>query len=75
MSWPLEQFARGPSVLTRTSSAFSTRAGGSDLPQMAALLGGIVAQEAIKIITKQYVPLNGTCLFDGIKSRSTTFPF
>ncbi|KAK4057494.1 hypothetical protein OIO90_001563 [Microbotryomycetes sp. JL221] len=47
------------------------RAGASDLPQMAALLGGMVAQEAIKLITKQYVPLNGTCIFNGIRSTTS----
>ncbi|SCV74446.1 BQ2448_8085 [Microbotryum intermedium] len=46
------------------------RAGGSDLPQIAALLGGMVAQEAIKIVTKQYVPLNGTCVLNGIASAT-----
>ncbi len=40
------------------------------MPQIAALLGGIVAQEAIKLITRQYVPLNGTCIFDGIHSTT-----
>jgi uncharacterized protein YqgC (DUF456 family) len=49
---------------------FSARAGGSELPQMAALIGGIVGQEAIKLITRQYVPLSGTVVFDGIKSRT-----
>ncbi len=51
------------------------RAGGADLPQMAALIGGIVAQEVIKIVTKQYVPLNGTLIFDGISSTSQSFQF
>ena len=46
------------------------RAGASDLPQVAALLGGIVAQEAIKLITRQYTPLNGTCIYDGIHSTT-----
>ncbi|KAL8280567.1 hypothetical protein RQP46_006890 [Phenoliferia psychrophenolica] len=46
------------------------RSGASDLPQIAALLGGLVAQESIKLITKQYIPLNGTVVFNGI--RSTT---
>lgn len=46
------------------------RAGASDLPQIAALLGGLVAQEAIKLITRQYIPLNGTCIFDGIHSTT-----
>jgi amyloid beta precursor protein binding protein 1 len=42
---------------------------------MAALLGGVIAQEAIKIVTKQYVPLNGTFIFDGITSTSQSFNF
>ncbi|KDE08124.1 hypothetical protein MVLG_01605 [Microbotryum lychnidis-dioicae p1A1 Lamole] len=46
------------------------RAGASDLPQIAALLGGMVAQEAIKIVTKQYGPLNGTCVLNGIASAT-----
>ncbi|KAM0750517.1 NEDD8-activating enzyme E1 regulatory subunit [Meredithblackwellia eburnea MCA 4105] len=46
------------------------RSGASDLPQIAALLGGLVAQEAIKLVTKQYIPLNGTSIFNGIKSAS-----
>jgi amyloid beta precursor protein binding protein 1 len=36
----------------------------SDLPTTAAFLGGLVAQEAIKMITKQYVPINGYCVVD-----------
>ncbi|TFY68145.1 hypothetical protein EVG20_g3676 [Dentipellis fragilis] len=40
------------------------RAPTSDLPNVAAFLGGLVAQEAIKIITKQYVPINGYCVVD-----------
>ncbi|EEB87503.1 hypothetical protein MPER_15127, partial [Moniliophthora perniciosa FA553] len=35
------------------------RAPDADLPNTAAFLGGLVAQEAIKIIRKQYVPING----------------
>jgi amyloid beta precursor protein binding protein 1 len=49
---------------------FRARAGGSELAQMAALLGGIAGQEAVKLITRQYIPLSGTVVFDGIKSRT-----
>lgn len=37
---------------------------------IAALAGGMVAQEVIKVVTKQYIPVDNTCLFDGIKSKS-----
>ncbi|RIB14402.1 hypothetical protein C2G38_2195249 [Gigaspora rosea] len=49
------------------------RAGGSELPNMASLLGGLVSQEVIKLITRQYIPLNNTSIFDGIKSASSTY--
>lgn len=44
------------------------RAPTSDLPTTAAFLGGLVAQEAIKIITTQYVPINGHCVVDLVGS-------
>ena len=47
------------------------RAGGAELHNIAALAGGLVAQEVIKVITKQYIPVDNTCLFDGIKSVSS----
>ena len=45
------------------------RAEGGELHNIAALTGGMVAQEMIKIITKQYIPIDNTCIFDGINSR------
>lgn len=45
------------------------RAGGGELHNTSALTGGMVAQEIIKIITKQYIPADNTCVFDGISSR------
>lgn len=44
-------------------------AGGGELHNTSALTGGMVAQEMIKIITKQYIPVDNTCTFDGIGSR------
>jgi len=43
------------------------RSGHADLPSTAALLGGLAAQESIKILTRQYIPLDNTCVYDGIK--------
>lgn len=40
---------------------------------IAALTGGIVSQEIIKVVTEQYIPVDNTCVFDGIKSRSEVF--
>lgn len=46
----------------------SARAPTADIPTTAAFLGGLVAQEAIKMITKQYVPVNGYCVVDLVES-------
>ena len=46
------------------------RAKGGELHNISALTGGMVAQEMIKIITRQYVPIDNTCIFDGIASRT-----
>lgn len=44
---------------------------GGELHNVAAVTGGMVAQEVIKAVTKQYVPVDNTCLFDGVKSRAS----
>ncbi|KAF2658731.1 hypothetical protein K491DRAFT_689802 [Lophiostoma macrostomum CBS 122681] len=46
------------------------RAGGGELHNIAALTGGLVSQEVIKVITEQYIPVDNTCIFDGVKSKS-----
>ena len=45
------------------------RAGGGELHNISATIGGMAAQEMIKIITKQYIPIDSACIFDGIGSR------
>ena len=46
------------------------RAKGGELHNISSLTGGMVAQEVIKIITKQYIPIDNLCIFDGITSRA-----
>jgi len=50
------------------------RAPTADLPNVAAFLGGIVAQEAIKMITRQYIPANGYCVVDLIDTWTGVLP-
>lgn len=45
------------------------RSNKGELHNTAAVTGGMVSQEMIKVITKQYVPIDNTCIFDGIESR------
>ncbi|KAJ6627840.1 hypothetical protein B0H10DRAFT_2209966 [Mycena sp. CBHHK59/15] len=44
------------------------RAPSADLPNTAAFLGGLVAQEVIKMITKQYVPIDNYCVVDLVET-------
>lgn len=51
-------------------TGYSARAGGAELHNIAALTGGIVSQEIIKAVTEQYIPVDNTCVFDGVRSKS-----
>ena len=51
----------------------SVRGAHGDLPATAALLGGVAAQEAIKILTVQYLPLDNTCIYDGCAQAIGSF--
>ena len=46
------------------------RFGASELHTVAAILGGIAAQEAIKLLTAQFVPLKGTLIFNAMACTS-----
>lgn len=48
-----------------------TRAGGKELHNIASLAGGMIAQEIIKVLTAQYIPIDNCCLFDGVASRTS----
>lgn len=51
------------------------RVGGGELHNISSVVGGMVAQESIKLLTRQYVPVDGTCVFDGIRSKTAVFKF
>eukprot|EP01123_Difflugia_compressa_P013847 TRINITY_DN669_c0_g1_i1.p1 TRINITY_DN669_c0_g1~~TRINITY_DN669_c0_g1_i1.p1 ORF type:complete len:540 (+),score=116.60 TRINITY_DN669_c0_g1_i1:122-1741(+) len=48
------------------------RFGNSQIHTIAAILGGICAQEVIKLVTHQWVPLDNTFVFNGIHSTSVS---
>ena len=49
-----------------------TRSGGEQLHSVSAFVGGLVAQEVIKLVTGQYVPLNNTLIYDAAGSYTRT---
>ena len=48
------------------------RYGGTELHSVAAYIGGVASQEVIKVITKQYVPINNTYIYNAASSTSNT---
>lgn len=46
------------------------RYGAAELHAVAAFIGGIASQEVIKLITKQFVPMTGTFIFNGVDFKS-----
>jgi len=49
------------------------RYGGAEIHSVAAFIGGCAAQEAIKIVTSQYVPLDNTLIYNAITSSTRSF--
>ncbi|KAJ3675825.1 hypothetical protein LUZ60_004867 [Juncus effusus] len=42
----------------------------AEIHPVAAFIGGVASQEVIKLVTKQFVPLTGTLIFNGIDHKS-----
>lgn len=51
------------------------RYGQAEIHTIASLVGGVASQEAVKIITGQYVPLNNTYIYNGIASVAGVYKF
>ncbi len=45
----------------------------ASLPSTSALVGGLVAQEAIKLVTRQYIPADNTVVYNGIQQAVGVF--
>ena len=49
------------------------RFGAAEMHVMGAIMGGIAAQEVIKFITRQFVPVPGTLIYNAMASTSSVF--
>ncbi|CAL5391201.1 unnamed protein product [Camellia sinensis] len=58
------------STLTEDLINEMCRYGAAELHAVAAFIGGIASQEIIKLITRQFVPMSGTFVFNGIDHKS-----
>ena len=57
----------------QVNTVTSHRYNGKELNSVASFMGGVVAQEVIKLITRQYVPICHTFVYNGITSTTTSF--
>lgn len=60
------EYGAGGEVLKEECCQEIVRHGGSQMHNMAALLGGYGAQEVLKILTRQYLPFSHTVVLDGV---------
>jgi amyloid beta precursor protein binding protein 1 len=51
------------------------RFGAGELHCLGAIVGGMAAQEAIKLVTHQFVPLAGVLVYNAMSSTSSVFNF
>ena len=59
--------------ITENHAVEMTRYGACEIHNIASFIGGITAQEAVKLITCQYVPLNNTYIFNGITGDGQSY--
>eukprot|EP00531_Pseudo-nitzschia_arenysensis_P017843 CAMPEP_0116137140 /NCGR_PEP_ID=MMETSP0329-20121206/12098_1 /TAXON_ID=697910 /ORGANISM="Pseudo-nitzschia arenysensis, Strain B593" /LENGTH=598 /DNA_ID=CAMNT_0003632053 /DNA_START=76 /DNA_END=1872 /DNA_ORIENTATION=+ len=52
-----------------------TRYGNAEVHTVASVVGGVASQEAVKIITGQYIPVNNTYIYNGIVSVGGVYRF
>lgn len=68
----LQELQVDPALLNQNLLHEFVRCGAAELHSVAAFMGGVAAQEAIKLITQKWVPLNHTFLYNGGSSTCAT---
>ena len=75
---PLDQHAVVQSTLQSRSADYAAelvRYANAEIHNVAAVIGGVASQEAVKLITGQYVPLDNTYIYNGIASTGGVYRF
>lgn len=60
-------------IVSRALAQEVVRSGGLQLHNVSALLGGIAAQEAVKLVTHIFMPLDNLYVFNGVASVGATY--
>ncbi|MCO5573961.1 hypothetical protein L7F22_027739 [Adiantum nelumboides] len=61
----------GAAVLSDDLVSEMCRFGASEIHTVASIIGGIASQEAIKLLTRQFTPLSGVLIYNGIDSTTS----
>ena len=51
------------------------RYGNAEVHNIASVVGGVASQEAVKLITEQYIPIKNTYVFNGVASMGGVYQF
>ena len=60
-------------LLSGAYAAEVTRFAAAELHNTAALIGGVAAQEIVKVLTQQWLPANNTIIYNGIAGTAQTY--
>ncbi|KAL3148869.1 hypothetical protein ABBQ32_001742 [Trebouxia sp. C0010 RCD-2024] len=71
----VQDCSSGPASIPDDLVGEICRFGAGELHCVAAVMGGMASQEAIKLITNQFVPINGTIIYNAMNSTMTVFRF
>jgi NEDD8-activating enzyme E1 regulatory subunit len=70
---PEDQNSSNMEKMFRNHAQEIVRYGGCEMHNISAIIGGIGAQEAVKIATHQYIPMNNSYIYNGIGCIGTSF--
>lgn len=71
----VQECSSGPASISDDLVGEMCRFGAGELHCVAAVMGGMASQEAIKLITNQFVPINGTIIYNAMNSTMSVFRF
>ncbi len=71
----VQDSSSGPASISDDLVGEMCRFGAGELHCVAAVMGGMASQEAIKLITKQFVPTSGTVIYNAMNSTMSVFRF
>ncbi len=71
----VQDCSSGPTSIPDDLVGEMCRFGAGELHCVAAVMGGMASQEAIKLITNQFVPTSGTIIYNAMNSTLSVFRF